>query len=448
MKDAQQKHFPQEVAALKKGKPIPPSSKLLSLNPELDDKGIMRVHGRILEAAILPIQRFPIILPKDHQFTISLVHKIHVEYHHAPVDWVHFHLRQQFWILNSRQIIRHVVSKCYECQKANSRRGSQIMAPLPKSRVCFEPPFSRVGVDYTAKFDIKATIRGAKVQPCYAVIFTCFVTRAIHVELVLSNEAEGFLMALKRMVSARGMPSHIFSDNASYFKRAEKELVETLEANNAVLKTFAEQYRLEWHYSTESHSQGGGVWERMVQTFKTPLRKILKDQTLTYVEMLTISKEVEAVINDRPLIAVSDDSYEVITPSMLCIGRRIRPWIDYFSETELDQSSNVRLRWEQRQNLVRELKGLWLRQYLPALQERSKWKTKQPNLKVGDLVLIETENIKKHLWPVARVKEIVRGTDGSIRTVLIKTSGGKTTLKRSVHDLFPLEGKVAHSNEN
>ena len=36
-----------------------------------------------------------------------------------------------------------------------------MMAPLPANRVNFEPPFLRVGVDYTAKFHIKSTCLGS-----------------------------------------------------------------------------------------------------------------------------------------------------------------------------------------------------------------------------------------------------------------------------------------------
>ena len=32
---------------------------------------------------------------------------------------------------------------------------------------------------------------------------------------------------------------------------------------------------------------------------------------------------------------------------------------------------------------------LWLEKYLPQLQERQGWHTKEPNLKIGDLVLLE-----------------------------------------------------------
>ena len=141
--------------------------------------------------------------------------------------------RQQFWILSSRQLIRSVLRKCFECQKANARRGQQMMAPLPANRVNFEPPFSRVGVDYTAKFLIKSTYRGSTPYPCYLVIFTCFVTRAVHLEIVLSDEPEGLLMALKRMISARGHPQHMYSDNDQIFhteliKRLPKRSTKTM----------------------------------------------------------------------------------------------------------------------------------------------------------------------------------------------------------------------------
>ena len=88
--------------------------RLLPLNPQLDYDEIMRVNGRVVESKISPEQRYPIILPKNHKFTSSLIKKVHDENNHAPVDWLHFHIRQQFWILSSRQLIRSVLRKCFE----------------------------------------------------------------------------------------------------------------------------------------------------------------------------------------------------------------------------------------------------------------------------------------------------------------------------------------------
>ena len=96
IKQSQEKEFPVELAALQKGEPIPKGSRLLPMNPQLDDDGIMRVHGRVVESNISPEQRYPIILPKNHTFSSSLIKKVHDENNHAPVDWLHFHIRQQF----------------------------------------------------------------------------------------------------------------------------------------------------------------------------------------------------------------------------------------------------------------------------------------------------------------------------------------------------------------
>ena len=101
-------------------------------------------------------------------------------------------------------------------------------------------------------------------------------------------------MALKRMISARGHPQHMYSDNAKYHytyvvgalnicivimqnillgltKRLPKRLIKIMRS----LKDFSEQLRFHWHYSVEYHSAGGGVWERMVKAIKVPLRKSL-----------------------------------------------------------------------------------------------------------------------------------------------------------------------------
>ena len=242
IKQAQYSHFAEEIENLKRGQDMPKHSKLLPLNPQLDKEGVLRVHGRLIEAPLLEFERFPIILPKGHGFVTSLILKIHLDNQHSPFDWTHFHLRQQYWIMSSRLQIRTVLRKCLECQKSNARRGQQILAPLPLIRLKYCPPFSKVGVDYMAKFKVKMTIGARNTHPCYMVIFTCLITRAVHTELVLSCEAENFLLALRRMMSVRGIPTHLYSDNGLYFKKAGQELKETIDINNEIIKDAADKY--------------------------------------------------------------------------------------------------------------------------------------------------------------------------------------------------------------
>ena len=52
---------------------------------------------------------------------------------------------------------------------------------------------------------------------------------------------------------------NMYCDNAKYFQRAEKEIAETVNKNNEIIKEFSEQLCFHWHYSVEYHSAGGGV---------------------------------------------------------------------------------------------------------------------------------------------------------------------------------------------
>ena len=93
------------------------------------------------------------------------------------------------------------------------------MAPLPEDRIKPAPPFTNVGLDFAGPLFLKDS--GEKAYIC---LFTCAVTRAIHLELVSNMTVEWFLLALIRMVERRGMCSIIWSDNAETFKSAHKHL--------------------------------------------------------------------------------------------------------------------------------------------------------------------------------------------------------------------------------
>ena len=49
-----------------------------------------------------------------------------------------------------------------------------------------------------------------------------------------------------------------------------------------------------------------GVWERPVQTTKKHLKNVVGDGLLNDLELRTLLAEVESIVNNRPLTAVSD----------------------------------------------------------------------------------------------------------------------------------------------
>ena len=93
-----------------------------------------------------------------------------------------------------------------------------MMPPLPKQRVSESVPFSHCGIDYFGPLYVKEKSGSQKVWVC---LFTCLVTRAIHLELILDMSTEKFLLGLRRFVARHGSPCEIVSDNASTFKLAQ-----------------------------------------------------------------------------------------------------------------------------------------------------------------------------------------------------------------------------------
>ncbi|XP_078051828.1 uncharacterized protein LOC144477974, partial [Augochlora pura] len=94
----QRMHFAEEYRCLKNHRGIPAKSDLRSLNPFLDDQGILRVGGR-LENATLPWEtKHPIILPKHYVSTL-IIRQCHRNTLHGGIQLTMYTVRQQFWIL-------------------------------------------------------------------------------------------------------------------------------------------------------------------------------------------------------------------------------------------------------------------------------------------------------------------------------------------------------------
>jgi transposase InsO family protein len=70
------------------------------------------------------------------------------------------------------------------------------------------------------------TTRSKTITKGYIVIFVCFVTKAVHIEVVTSLTTEAFLDALRRFITRREKPKTIYSDNGTNFQGASNQLHE------------------------------------------------------------------------------------------------------------------------------------------------------------------------------------------------------------------------------
>ena len=100
--------------------------------------------------------------------------------------------------------------------------------PLPDIRTRDCQPFTITGIDFTGAMYVHQPQSEQKVYIC---LFTCAMTRAIHLEVVTDLSVETFLLAFRRFAS-RSLPQIIVSDNASTYTAAADELQELLHSDH------------------------------------------------------------------------------------------------------------------------------------------------------------------------------------------------------------------------
>lgn len=419
----QKEQFLEEIKHLRNGKYIPKSSPLFKLHPFMDDHGLLRVKGRIQMSTLQFDEKHPIIIPKGY-VAVLLARSFHLALKHAGVKQMMSAIRNRFWVIGLRAIARQVKRECLLCQRLDARPGDQSVAPLPGSRVRQSPPFSVIGIDHAGPLYC-SDLDGRK---NYILLITCAVTRAIHLELVPSLSLSDFMLAFRRFVSRRGLPSIVYSDNAKTFVGAPQE----------ILKYFG-TFGLDWRYIAPRAPWWGGFYERMVKGVKSSLKKTIQRRSLSRAELETILFEIEACINSRPLTSTDDEAVlegDILTPNHFLIGRSCFILPGESPTTLSSGKSDLTERYRHKGTFLDHYWKIWSREYIRNLpQVRSS--PRGLGLKEGTLVLIREDNTPRLLWPIGFVKRMILGRDGLPRTYEVSTSKG--IFIRPVQRLHSLE---------
>ena len=437
VKLVQSQTFKEELMSLRSSrKEVKKSSSIVKLDPTCIEE-ILCVGGRLQKSPIDQEAKHPTILPKNHHVSDLIIRHYHLVSGHSGAEHTLSLIRQKYWIIKARVSLRRILSSCFDCRRRNAPVGQQKMASLPQDRVSpSAPPFSHVGVDCFGPFNVR---RGRSTAKRYGVLFTCLSIRAIHVEVAHSLDTDSFINALRRFVARRGQPVLIRSDNGGNFVKGEKELREAVRKwNQHKIHEFLLAKDIKWTFNPPAGSHHGGVWERCICTVRKVMAALLKEQTLDDEGLLTLTCEVEAIVNGRPITKVSDDPRdpEALTPNHLLLLRS-GPALPPGLFTKIDSYS--RRRWRQVQYLADVFWRRWKREYLPALQERKKWISTTQNFAVSDVVLVLDENLPRCSWPIGRVLEVFQSqADGLVRSVRVKTK--TSVLMRPIDKIVLLEG--------
>ncbi len=408
-----------------------------SLNLFTDEKGIIRLRGRLENADLEYATKFPILL-RDSHFGELLIRQCHVEAGHFE-DSTLSKLREKYWVVRGRKFVKRVIRWFTDCRRYE---GKCLLPPpspaLPAYRVDAEFGFQHTGTDYAGPLYVKSIyVSNSSLYKAYILLFTCATSRAVHLELTPDMSAPAFIRALERFISRRGYPSLLVSDNAKTFKATE-------------VKSFLLRNKIEKKFIMSASPWWGGFYERLVRSVKLPLKKVLGKSKLTYEEMETALIKVEGIINNRPLTRSNDNEPNPsLTPNHLLVARNLGLKSNEVVPSRIVSWKSMGQRAKYLQRLLEMYWNRFKMVYLSELREHHRYtsgraKTKGGNtLQIGDVVVIKEDKISpRSTWKTGRVDSLIVGKDGHVRGAELQTTsdeGKRSMITRPLQKMIPLE---------
>ena len=143
-------------------------------------------------------------------------------------------VRDKYWVPRLRQLAKRLIKSCNGCRF----HSKPYPTPLPQERTESHRPFQVIGIDYERnKIDCKA----------YILLYACSLTRAIHLELLPNQTAEEFLLSLKRLITPRGRPEKIYSDNGRTFVAGAKWLKKVM--RDEAMQNMVTRREIKWQFN-------------------------------------------------------------------------------------------------------------------------------------------------------------------------------------------------------
>ncbi|XP_065658112.1 uncharacterized protein LOC136082626 [Hydra vulgaris] len=193
----------------------------------------------------------------------------------------------------------------------------------------------------------------------------------------------------------------------------------------------------------------GGFYEQLIRVVKDALKKCVGKIRLSYEELETVLHEIEMTVNSRPLTYIYDEVYEPLTPSHLVIGRRLQTINvkTQMDDSQIDNSDDHNSRLKYLKTIIDHYWKRFCREYIAQLRERHLYDSKNQRkkcgeyLQVGDVVLINDDQLKRNLWKQGVVEELIISNDKRVRGAILKTciNGHVSFIKRPLQRLVPLE---------
>ena len=294
------------------------TSNLYTLDPFLDENGVLRVGGRLKHTDLSTAANYPAILPKKGHMTDLIISHCHDFVEHQGRGMTHNKIRSSgFWIIGGSSAVSDHIAKRVCCRKLRGAVQEQKMADLPEDRVQSAPPFSYCAADYFGPWYVKEGRR--QLKRC-GVLFMCMASRAVHLEVANSLTADSFINASSSFVGRRGPVRQIRSDQGTNLFGARNEFQEApSELDHDKIRRELLKRNCDWvdyKMNVPHASHMGGAWERQIRSVRNVLAALLSrhGSQLDDEPLNTFMVEAESFVNCRPLEVNDVSSSECLDP--------------------------------------------------------------------------------------------------------------------------------------
>ena len=276
------------------------------------------------------------------------------------------------------------------------------MALLPLKRLKTSRPFQHVGIDYAGPFNVS----NGKIQKRWICLITCLATRAVHLGIVSDLSEQSFLNAYKRFTARRGEPKTVVSVNETHFKAA------------------AEKVGAYWTFITPHAPWKGGIYEGIIGLFKTAFRETVAKKLLTAEELLTITIEIESILNSR-ITPVNDDTNDVLRPIDFLLPQVLQTQNNK-NHNQFDfqyhNSTQLNTYFRKLEKTLDDFWTEWQKSYLQFLRTQPDVSLKQPNKvvrrepEIEEIVIVADDNLSRAKWELGKIVNTHRNNRGQVTT--------------------------------
>ncbi|XP_058826381.1 uncharacterized protein LOC131686180 [Topomyia yanbarensis] len=375
---AQREMFSKELSKISQRNLLPASLKWLK--PVMYKDGVIRVGGRLKHAAVSEEVKHPIMLLAKHPLSMLLSEHYHYNLLHVGPQLTLTTMRQKFWVIGGRDLVRRAYHQCHTCFRSKPRLIQQTVADLPSSRVSPTRPFSVCGVDYLSDLSTPA-----------------------------------FLAALRRFVARRGRMREIHSDNGTAFKGASNELNrihQMLKSDQGGRKQILDWYsenEITWRFIPPRAPHFGGLWEAAVKSAKHHLLREIGCVNVGHDNHTHPDRDVSKLQTAIP----SDPSdLEALTPGHFLVGASLQA----VPEPSLCGVPDNRL-------------SHWQLTQKRQLQSRATKQYPKVTIEPGRVVVIKDECLPPTQWPLGKIIQVHPNKDGIVRVVTLKTATSDSVVR-------------------